>query len=69
MQIDLDKSGLKSLVKGSAPNYQEWGNPLVKKAGFSYDDTYGRVDWAKLDSLTEEELYQLYLICTNSWTK
>ena len=69
MQIDLDKSGLKSLVKGTQPNYSEWNNTLVKKAGYSYDDQYGRNDWANLDSLTEEELYQLYLICTNSWTK
>ncbi|MCG8786489.1 hypothetical protein G1K66_12910 [Tenacibaculum finnmarkense] len=67
MNINLDKKGLITLVNGSYPHYNEFDNLLVKKAGHSYSDQYGRTDWSKLNSLTEDELYRLYLICRNSW--
>lgn len=68
MKIDLDRSGLEALVNGTGPNYKEFDNPLVKRAGHSYNDQYGRTTWSYLKDLSEEELYQLYLICAKSWT-
>jgi hypothetical protein len=68
MQIELDRKGLEALVKGSRPNYNEFDNPLVEKAGHNYNDQYGKTSWRNLGALTDDELYELYLICRNSWT-
>lgn len=67
MNKELDRIDLESLVKGSYPNYSEFNNPLVKKAGHSYIDAYGKTSWSSLFNLTDEELYELYKICKNSW--
>ena len=67
MKIELDRKGLEILVKGSQPYYNEFNNQLVKKAGHSYSGQYGKTSWDNLDSLTEVELYEVYLICRNSW--
>ena len=67
MKLELDKIDLKALVKGRPPNYGEFDNPLVKKAGHSYSDQYGRTSWNNLDELTDGELYSLYIICKASW--
>jgi hypothetical protein len=67
MNIELIKKDLENLVRGTCPNYHEFENPLVKKAGHSYSDQYGRTSWNTLSVLTEGELYELYKICTNSW--
>ncbi len=69
MRIELDRKGLETLVKGSQPYYNEFSNSLVKKAGHYYNDQYGRTSWDSLNNLTDDELYQLYLICRNSWLK
>jgi hypothetical protein len=68
MKIELDRKGLEILVNGSQPYYNEFANPLVKKAGHDYSDQYGRISWQSLNKLTDDELYQLYLICRNSWS-
>lgn len=68
MNIELDRKGLEILVHGSQPYYDEFENPLVKKAGHDYSDQYGRTTWSSLKYLTDDELYQLYLICRNSWS-
>lgn len=68
MKIELDRKALETLVKGSQPDYNEFENPLVKKAGHSYSDQYGRTSWGSLENLTDEELYKLYEICKNSWS-
>jgi hypothetical protein len=67
MQVELKKKDLIHLIKGSEPDYSEFDNPLVKKAGHSYSDQYGRTSWDNLESLTEEELWSLYVICKHSW--
>ena len=67
MLIEIDKRGLYSLVKGTSPNYSEFDNPLVKKAGHEYSDQYGKTNWYNLDKLTDMELYRLYIICRDSW--
>lgn len=66
MTIELDRKGLEILVYGSVPDYNEFNNPLVKKAGHYYSDQYGRTGWRKLSALTDEELYEVYIICRNS---
>jgi hypothetical protein len=68
MNIELDRKGLEILVNGSQPNYNEFENPLVKKAGHDYSDEYGWTIWRSLNNLTDDELYQLYVICRNSWS-
>lgn len=67
MKIELDRKALETLVKGSQPYYNEFENPLVKKAGHSYSDQYGRTSWESIENLTDDELYELYEICKNSW--
>ena len=68
MKVDLNRKDLEALVKGSCPNYHEFENELVKKAGHSYSDQYGRTSWDSLEKLTDEELYKLYKICQYSWS-
>ena len=68
MNVNLDRKGLETLVYGSGPYYNEFNNPLLKKAGHQYSDQYCRTSWNSLGKLTDDELYQLYLICRNSWT-
>jgi hypothetical protein len=67
MNIDLDSTGLRTLVNGSVPYYDVFNHPLVKKAGHRFSDQYIRTSWNRLNDLTDEELYELYLICRNSW--
>ena len=68
MNIELDRKGLEILVNGSQPYYNEFENALVKKAGHDYSDQYCRTSWRSLNNLTDDELYQLYVICRNSWS-
>jgi hypothetical protein len=67
MKIEIDRKGLEILVKGSEPYYDAFNNPLILKAGHSYYDQYGTTQWEKLHNLTDDELYEVYLICRNSW--
>jgi hypothetical protein len=69
MKIELDRRGLEILVNGSRPYYNEFENTLVKKAGHDYSNQYGTTSWRSLNNLTDDELYQLYLICRNSWSE
>lgn len=69
MTITLEKEDLISLVKGNSPYYSEFNNPLILKAGHSYSDQYGKTSWSNLNNLSKDELYELYLICKNSWNK
>jgi hypothetical protein len=52
---------------GIGVNYSEFSNGLVKKAGHSYSDQYGRTSWGSLDKLSDEEVFDLYIICKISW--
>jgi len=60
--MQLDRKDLETLIKGSQPKYSQFNNLLVIKAGHFYSDQYGRTSWNSLSNLTNEELYQLYLI-------
>ena len=63
MIIELDRKGLETLVKGSHAPYSEFKNPLFIKAGHSHSDQYCKTSWERLHTLTEEELYEVYIIC------
>lgn len=65
MTIEVTRKDLICLVRGSSPGYNKFDHPLLIKAGHSYSDAYGRTSWDRLDKLTDEELYQLYKICSN----
>ena len=65
MKIEVDKKDLISLVKGSVPSFNDFEHPLVVKGGHSYCDQYGRTSWDSLDSLSENELYDLYIVLKN----
>jgi hypothetical protein len=65
MLVDLDRKDLESLVKGKSPSYNDFSNDLVKKAGHSYSDQYGRTSWDSLHKLSDNELYQLHIILKN----
>lgn len=68
MLVELDRKALETLVKGSRP-YYGFENDLVKKAGYFYNEQYSSSGtyWYNLKNLTDEELYELYKICRDSW--
>lgn len=69
IQIKLDKEDLISLVIGKPPYYNQFENPLVKQCGSYTGGMAERWDWKthELEKLSEEQLYELYVICKNSW--
>jgi len=69
MKIELNKKDLISLVMGTTPYYDVMDNPLVKECGEWIGGMADRWSWEKykLENLDEKELYDLYLICKNSW--
>jgi hypothetical protein len=67
MKIELDRKGLEILVQGSEPYYDAFNHPLILKAGHCYYDQYGTTRCERLQDLTDEELYDVYLICRDSW--
>ena len=67
MKVELDRVDLESLVKGQPPHFSEFENPLVKRAGFEYNDQQARGRWTKLFIFSDQELYDLYIFCKNSW--
>lgn len=67
MTLELNRNVLLSLVKGSQPYYSAFNNELVIKAGYCYSDQYGTTTWSNLGNLTDEELYQLHIVCQRSW--
>lgn len=68
MIVDLKREDLEALVIGTDVNYSEFFNPLLIKAGHEYGEQYGS-SWDNLSDLTDKELYELYIICKNSWDK
>lgn len=67
MNVELDRNDLEALVNGTIPAFKDFDNPLIRKAGHSYSDQYGRTSWNRLDELTDNELWQVYNICKSAW--
>jgi hypothetical protein len=60
MFVNLEKSDLIALVKGSYVPYELFSDPLFERTGF-YTDYNMRWNWkAELEKLTESELLQMY---------
>jgi hypothetical protein len=59
--LDLDKSDLISLVKGSTPSYILLGHKDITGRGH-FNGSYGTWSWDSynLDSCSEEQLIQIY---------
>lgn len=70
-QLIVYKEDLINMVKGSAPYYDVFDNELVKKTGEWLGGFHDKWVWShsKLETLTEDELVELYYICKNSWKK
>lgn len=68
MLVELNKKELIYLVHGVAPRYTVYHNVVVRAVG-AYQG--GRVEkWIwfdNLNDLTENELFEVYTICVNSW--
>lgn len=67
MKVELDRHDLKALVKGSIPEFKDFNNPLIMKAGHLYSDQYGQTCWNNLGELTDDELWEVYIICKNKY--
>jgi len=63
----LDRKDLKSLIKGTGVHKIHENNKIVQRAGYLNDDVNGIQLWTNLDDLSNDELYELYLICKNSY--
>jgi len=70
MKVELDKIALISLVCGEQPYYSIFEHPVVKKCG-SYNGSHDEWRWFhyELEKLSEQELYDLYILCRESWNK
>lgn len=69
MTVNLDKSELVTLVKGTCPNNNIWKDPLVANTGRYYGGFKDSWEWdiSVLKTLTEDQLYRLYNMCKDSW--
>lgn len=69
MIVELDKKDLANLVRGVSPYYDLFDHPLITKCGSWVGGMHDHWRWyyAFEDKLTEEELYEVYFLCKNSW--
>lgn len=71
MKVDLDKKDIISLLRGSCPNYSVM-NKIPKDLGSYVGGFVDDWQWNFISEDTpysEEYLYDLYLMCKNSWIK
>ena len=67
MKVELDKKDLIALVSGTSPYYDAFEIPLVKQNGYFIGGHVDKWSWNSLKELTEEQLWELYNICKDSW--
>ena len=68
MVVDLDRKDIISLLKGSKPNYSIM-NKIPKELGSYIGGFVGGWEWNDFSNVdyTDDYLYNLYLMCKNSW--
>jgi len=68
MNLELDKEDLVRLVLNIEPNIKILNNPIIKPNG-SYNEKQYKWGWydSYLRELSEQELWEVYLICKQSW--
>ena len=64
MKIELTKRDLINMVRGTEPSHSIMNHPLIIKAGYFIGGFRDEWRWKDLNKLTEEELYQVYKLCT-----
>lgn len=69
MTVELTKSMLIDLVRGTFPNFDLFENRMIAHCG-TYNDNQGW-QWYNhnLKLYNEEELMQMYKMCKESWGK
>jgi len=67
MEIELDKEGLISLVRGTCPNYHIFEDALIARAGHYVGGFHDKWEWNDLKPFTEAELYSIYYKCKESF--
>lgn len=68
MIVDLDRKDIISLLTGIQPNYSVM-DKIPKEFGY-YVDWFNIWRWNDISenmSYSDEQLYDLYLMCKNSW--
>lgn len=70
MIADLDRKDIISLMKGTTPNYDVMSK-IPKDLGDYIGGFSERWEWAYCvsDKYTDRELFNIYLMCKNSWNK
>ena len=69
MTVNLDRQDIISLLKGIKPYYSVM-DKIPKELGSYIGGFANDWEWNDFDknvSYTDEQLYELYLICKNSW--
>lgn len=69
MKLNLDRKDLISLAKGTNPNYRAMDIPLIKNhgnMGGPHGDQWSW-NWNAFESESDEMIYEIYLICKDSW--
>jgi hypothetical protein len=70
MNVTLDRKDLLYLVNGIQPDYSIFDNELVKKSGSYCGGFVDKWSWDyRLNELNDQELWDLYVLCKNSWNK
>jgi len=71
MLLEIDKEALISLVIGQQPYYSVFEHSMVKKCGHYKGGNHDEWVWhdCSLEELSEQELYDLYILCRESWNK
>ncbi len=67
MLVELDKKSLISLVKGSVPDYSVMDHALIRVNGYFVGGHVDKWEWNSLIDVSEQDLYQIYIICKESW--
>ncbi len=67
MNVELDKAGLISLVRGTCPNYHIMEEILISQAGRYVGGFHDKWEWNDLNHFTEQQLKAIYDNCVWSW--
>ena len=69
MELYLDRKDIISLLRGTKPNYSVMNN-IPKELGSYTGGFVNDWSWNNINEnvpYTDEQLYDLYLMCKNSW--
>ena len=70
MKLDLDRNDLISLAKGTWPNYSVMNEKVIKENGkMDGQGNSWRWDFLAFQNMSDQDIYETYLMCKNSWSK